>query len=81
MTNFNDWLDLLLDEKGIDLEKIFDVEGESGNNMIPIGCVVEWMKTQPTENKAAAKEILVQIDFRNGDIEHFLRHLAQGLAI
>ena len=36
MKNFNKWLDTFIEEKGYDLEQVFEVDGPSGWNMIPL---------------------------------------------
>jgi hypothetical protein len=49
MTNkeFCTWLDTFVEEKGIDLERTFEVEGKDwGLNIIPVGVIVEHMNCQ-----------------------------------
>lgn len=78
---FSKWIDLLISEKGYDLEQRFHVDGPSGENSIPLGCVVEGMKDAPASEKKAIKNMLVRIDFANGDCLDFFRHCAGALAI
>jgi hypothetical protein len=80
MTNFTKWLDTMIDEKGIDAEDTFSVDGASGINIIPIGCVIEAIKTAPAGEQAAIKDMMVKIDFHNASITDYLRHLAGALA-
>jgi hypothetical protein len=78
---FAKWLDTFLSEKGVDSEEVLLVEGESGENHIPIGVLADHMKgTSPREQKRL-KEVLVKIDFRNGNVRYFLTHLAQAVAL
>ena len=79
--NFNTWLDTFLDEKGIDRDRMFQVEGSWGPNFIPLETVVEHMKIAPKHEKDALQNMLVKIDFNNGDVYHYLYHLAGALAI
>ena len=44
MDRFSTWLDTMLDEKGIDLDRVHEIEGPSGANFIPLACVVEAIK-------------------------------------
>lgn len=74
---FNDWLDTLISEKGIDLEETFEIE----NNTMPYGVVIEHIKIANKTEREAIKKVLVMIDFKNGDIKHFLRHIAQAIVI
>jgi len=78
---FNQWLDTFIEEKGIDLEQSFETEGpEWGTNVIPYGVIVERIKIAPPAEKAKIKDIIVKIDFKNGDILHFFRHLGKAIA-
>ncbi|ULD38907.1 hypothetical protein [Rhodococcus qingshengii] len=75
------WIDTLIDEKGYDTECLFEVDGPSGVNMIPLGVVVEAFKNASDEEQNAIKTDLVNLDFRAADLlEHFGK-LAAKLAI
>jgi hypothetical protein len=78
---FNTWLDTLIDEKGYDTEHRFSVEGPSGENSIPLGCVLDAIKQAPKHEQAAIKANLVRLDFRNADLLRYFGHLAQALAL
>jgi hypothetical protein len=78
---FAKWLDTFLSEKGIDAEEVILVEGAMGENHIPIGVLADHMKgTSPHEQKRL-KAMFVKIDFVNGNVRHFLAHLAQAVAL
>ncbi len=84
---FAKWLDTFLSEKGIDTEEVLEVEGpiqvgcvRGQLNMIPVGCLVDAMKGAPMTEQRAIRTLLVQVDFRNGDVRHCLTHLAQAIA-
>jgi hypothetical protein len=78
--SFSKWLDVFLSEKGIDLDEIMTVEGDSGQNLIPVGCLVDAIKSAPTHEQRGIKSMLVRIDFQNGKVMDYLRHLAQAIA-
>ena len=80
MSNFNNWIDTLNSEKGIDLEQRFEVEGASGTNSFSYGVVVEHIKITTGSEQKAIKTMLVKIDFANGDICDFYRYLAKAIA-
>jgi hypothetical protein len=81
-TAFNTWLDTLLEEKEIDGEQILEAKSPNGTpNSIPVAVVAAAMKSAPAHEQAAIKTTLVKIDYRNGDILHFFRHLAGALAV
>lgn len=75
------YLNNLLAEKGIDKEEILEVEGQSGVNFIPVGCVVEAILMAQKAEQEKIRKILVQIDFMNGDILHFFKHLSKAMAM
>ncbi|EFO31303.1 conserved hypothetical protein [Roseibium sp. TrichSKD4] len=78
---FNKWLDTLLEEKGIDLEQGLTVKGPSGPNYMPVGVIVDAIKSAPETERAAIKKTLIMIDFHNRSVVDYLRHLGQAIAI
>lgn len=79
--NFNTWLDTFIEEKGIDVEQGFTVEGPSGENHMTYENVIDAIKQAPKQEQAAIKTMIVKIDFVNGDVKDYFRHLAQAIAI
>jgi hypothetical protein len=78
--NFDTWLDTLISEKAIDPEQRFNIEDTEGtNHSMPYGVVLEAIKSTSAEEQEAIKRTLVMLDFKNGDIRHYLRHLAGAL--
>lgn len=80
MKNFNKWLDTFIEEKGYDLEQVFEVNGPSGWNMIPLGCVVEAIKATTVSEQMGIKKMLVNLDFKNANCLNYFKHLAQAIA-
>ena len=78
---FNNWLNTFIEEKNLDLDHTFEVEGDGGLNLIPLGAVVGMMQAWPTDLQAKAKTTLVKIDFANGDSVDFLKYIAAKMAI
>lgn len=78
---FSKWLDTLISEKNIDTDAMIEVEGDSGLNMIPVSIVLDHIKATSEQERQQIKTILVKIDFANGDVLHFIKHLAGALAI
>tara|TARA_R100000544_G_C2166159_1_gene30019 strand:- start:41 stop:316 length:276 start_codon:yes stop_codon:yes gene_type:complete len=76
------YLETLIEEKGLDLEgTIIEVEGQDwGMNFIPLGCVVDFILTSGRENQRQVRNTLVKIDFANGDVMHFFKHVASFMA-
>ncbi len=75
------WLDTFLAEKGTDLNQTIEVIGEMGMNFMPLQVIVDAIKTASSAEQAQIKSTLIQIDFANGDIVHFFKHLAKAIAI
>lgn len=78
---FNNWLNTFITEKDLDLDHTFEVEGDGGLNLIPLGAVVDMMQTWPDDLQSRAKTTLVKIDFVNGDAVDFLKYIAAKMAI
>lgn len=80
--NFNKWLDTFVEEKGLDTEHQFEVEGpKMGTNWIQLGCVLDVCKNTSAEEQKKIKDTIVTIDFHNGNVMHFFNYLAKGLAV
>lgn len=79
--SFNTYIDNLISEKGIDLEAVIEVEGDMGANQIPVGVLVDAMKSAPAHEQAGIRDMLVRIDFKNGDVMDYFRHLAKAIAL
>ena len=78
---FTKWLDTLVEEKGISISTVLEVEGASGTNYIPLEILLDAIKNISKHEQAGIKNMLVKIDFVNGNIVDYFKHLAQALAI
>jgi len=78
---FSKWIDALISEKGINPQLTLEIEGDSGLNMMPLEVLVDAIKAAPKSERDQIKKTLVMIDFKNGDILHFFKHLARAIAI
>jgi len=77
----NKWLDTFLAEKGTNLDQTIEAMGELGMNFMPLQVIVDAIKSASPAEQAQIKTTLVKIDFANGDIVHFFKHLAKAIAI
>ena len=69
------------DEKVIP-ETTFEVVSENGTpNFISNMAVIEQIKVCNTEEQNNIADVLRQIDFNNGNVNHFLEHLAGAMAL
>jgi len=74
------YLENLLSEKKLDINHTFEVDGESGVNLIPLGVVIEHILITTEKEKSDIQKMLVKIDFHNGDVMHFFNHLSKAIA-
>lgn len=62
-------------------DKIFNKKAPDGTvHSIPNAVVVEFIAQTSRSEKRQIEKILRQIDLANGDVNHFLNHLAQAIA-
>jgi hypothetical protein len=77
---FESWLDTFIEEKGGHPDH-FEFEDSGGTyHYMPFGVLVEAMKGASPEEKSGIKNMIVKIDFHNGNVWDFFEHLAKGLA-
>tara|TARA_R100000655_G_scaffold10227_1_gene24826 strand:+ start:231 stop:476 length:246 start_codon:yes stop_codon:yes gene_type:complete len=63
-------------------DEVYTVISNNGTpNIIPSTVVIEAVKRTKGEEAKKIETILRKIDFLNGDVHDFLKHLAQGLAL
>jgi hypothetical protein len=69
------YLETLITEKGRDLEDCIDLEGHIG---LTWQMLIDFIAGCP-EYHSEIRKMLVKIDFCNGDVFHYLTHLARGM--
>ena len=69
------YLETLITEKGVSLESEIGLDGHIGLTWQMLVDFVVQMK----EHHEQIRKTLVMIDFKNGDVFHYLRHLAEGM--
>lgn len=77
--SFNKWLDTFIEEKGIDLNEIITLESNNNIHNFEIGNIVETIKVTSREEQEKIKDTIVKIDFANGDVLDYFKHLANAL--
>ena len=74
------FMQLFFDEKDL-AEVTFEIENSKGiTHVIPNMVVIEHIAQTGREERRNVEGILRRLDFQNGNINHFLKHLAKGLA-
>lgn len=80
--NFEEWLDTFLKEKGIDKEQFLEIETDDpvfGNHIMPLAVLIEAILATNKQEQEQIKNCLVKIDFMNGDVIHFFKHIAKAI--
>jgi hypothetical protein len=77
---FSKWIRTFLSEKNIDLDKNLEIEGPSGLNIMPVEILVEAMEQASQAEQEGIKAMIVKIDFVNGDVLDFFKHIGQAIA-
>lgn len=74
------WFNRFFTEKNLNEDKAFTFTDSTGTfNFMPASCVIEAISNASRREKAAIKDTLIRIDIANGDVMHFLEHLAKGM--
>lgn len=75
---FKNWFETFLEEKGLPFQA-WEIEHAGVTHIIDSTVVIEAILTAPHHEQAAIKNMIVRIDFVNGDVNDYLKHLAKGL--
>jgi hypothetical protein len=78
MTKTAKYLELFFEEKEIKYES-WEIEHNDNIHFIDTDYVIEAIKTAPAEEKEQIANTLRKIDFVNGNVNHFLKFLAEAL--
>lgn len=70
------FIEKMLEEKGIDIEQDIELEGHIG---LTVQMVIDFACSMPKAVQAQVRNTLSRIDFMNGDVMHFINHMAKGM--
>ena len=77
----NTFFNRFFDEKNLE-NRIYEVAAPQGTmNFIETDMVIAKIKTTQGEEAQKIETVLRKIDFANGNVHHFLNHIAQAMAI
>ncbi len=74
------YFNAFFDEKDIDPDEAFEFEQGDEWHYMSYGVVIEAIKQTREVEANNIANMLRKIDFANGDVKHFLRHMGRGLA-
>lgn len=78
-TPFEKWLDRFIEEKDIDITEEFKAEKDGVSKIFSYKDVLNNIKTTSENEQGKIKDMLIKIDFNNGDVKDFLKHLSKAL--
>lgn len=73
------YLTTLITEKGKSLEHIILKCEDNGDFGVDYSMLVNFIASMPQDMHDAIKNMIVRIDFANGNVFHYLDHLAVGM--
>jgi len=76
---FDKWFDTFLEEKNLPFETWELVDNNGDTHFIDTDVVIETIKNCGSAEKAGIKNMLVKIDFVNGNVNDYFKHLAHAL--
>jgi predicted DNA binding protein len=71
------YFELFFEEKDLE-NRIYEIEYNGQTHFVETEFVIELIKKAQLQEQKAIREKLVYIDFRNGDVHHFLQFLAEA---
>ena len=75
---FKEWLNTFIDESDLDRSHVFEIDHDGKIHLMDFRGVVDSILSLPAEYQLKIKDKLVGINFHNGDILHYLNHVAEG---
>ena len=73
------YLKTFFEEKNLPYAE-FEIETADNVHFISNEIVIEHIMIAPAHEQEGIANIIRQIDFKNGDVNHFLKHLAGAIA-
>lgn len=73
----SEWLETFFEEKSLD-DRLYEIEHDGQTHFITSAKVISLIREATEREQEAIKHTLIKIDFHNGDVHDFLKHLATG---
>jgi len=78
--NFKQWLDTFISEKNLPMENTFTIEKNNNLNIMTYKTIYEHMLIANDQEQKKIKDTIVKIDFLNGNVLDFFKHLGNAIA-
>ena len=80
MNNFKNWIDTFIEEKDLPMEDTFTIDKNGTMNIMSYKTIYEHMLIANKQEQEQIKNMIVKIDFLNGNILDFFQHLGKAIA-
>ena len=78
--NFKQWLDTFISEKNLPMEDTFTIEKNNNLNIMTYKTIYEHILIANDQEQKQIKNTIVKIDFLNGNVLDFFKHLGNAIA-
>jgi len=80
MSNFKNWIDTFIYEKDLPMEDTFTIDKNGTMNIMSYKTIYEHMLIANDKEQQQIKNMIVKIDFMNGNILNFFQYLGKLIA-
>jgi len=80
MNNFKNWIDTFIDEKDLPMEDTFTIDKNGTMNIMSYKTIYEHMLIANDQEQEQIKNMIVKIDYMNGNILNFFQYLGKLIA-
>ena len=80
MTNFKNWIDTFIDEKDLPMDDTFTIDKNGTMNIMSYKTIYEHMLIANDQEQEQIKNMIVKIDYMNGNILNFFQYLGKLIA-
>ena len=80
MNNFKNWIDTFIDEKDLPMEDTFTIDKNGTMNIMSYKTIYEHILIANDQEQEKIKNMIVKIDYMNGNILNFFQYLGKLIA-
>ena len=80
MNNFKNWIDTFIDEKDLPMDDTFTIDKNGTMNIMSYKTIYEHMLIANDQEQEQIKNMIVKIDYMNGNILNFFQYLGKLIA-
>ena len=80
MNNFKNWIDTFIEEKDLPMEDTFTIDKNGTMNIMSYKTIYEHMLIANDQEQEQINNMIVKIDYMNGNILNFFQYLGKLIA-